>query len=84
MGNNLLCFLGFHNWNRATFISESSSNVFDWRQRCERCNKFITWVQPKGINKNFYPVSWIKRRSLAFWIIILVALYFIYKYYFVN
>ena len=78
-----LCKIGLHKWGRAVLTDHSiHSNVIDWRQRCVRCGKTITWIQPKGLNEKFYPVSWAKRRSWLFWTILLVIGYLVYRYFF--
>ena len=83
MSKAFLCKIGIHKWGRATFVDHSiHSNILDWRQKCERCGKRITWVQPKGLDKKFYPISWAKRRSWLFWIILLIIGYLIYRYLF--
>ena len=45
MKKPLLCMLGFHKWGRATFLSETGSNVRDYKKKCERCGKVKTWVE---------------------------------------
>ncbi len=82
MSKPFLCKIGIHKWGKATFVDHGfHSNVLDWRQECVRCGKRITWVQPKGLNEKFYPVSWAKRRSWLFWVILLLIGYLIYRYF---
>ncbi|MFT4343218.1 MAG: hypothetical protein ACMXYE_00555 [Candidatus Woesearchaeota archaeon] len=64
MVQSLLCKLGFHRWGRATFVDHGMhSSVRDWKQQCTACGKEISWVQPKGSNEKFYPVSFVKRNG---------------------
>ena len=42
----LLCKIGIHKWDRATFLSQTGSQVKDYKQRCLRCGKIKTWVKP--------------------------------------
>lgn len=75
MSKPLLCKLGIHKWDRATFLDSGiQSNVRDYKQKCKRCDKRITWVQPKGTNVKFYPQAWAKRRSWLFWLIIIIII----------
>ena len=78
-----LCKIGIHKWGRAVFTDYSiRSNILDWRQKCIHCGKRITWVQPKGLNEKFYPISWAKRKSWLFWVILLLMVYLIYRHFF--
>lgn len=75
MGRHLLCKIGVHKWNRATFLDcGSNSNVLNWKQSCDRCHKTITWVQPKGLNEKFYPLHHYKRSAKIFWFLVILAL----------
>jgi hypothetical protein len=77
----LLCLLGLHEWGRASFVDSGfHTSVLDWKQKCDRCGKKITWVQPKGVNENFYPVSWAKKTSWLLWVILIIIGFLIYKY----
>ena len=82
MTKSILCKLGIHRWGRATFIDMSiHSNVLDWKQSCVRCGKRITWVQPKGIQTEYHPKGWAKRRSPIFWIVVIsIIVYLILKF----
>lgn len=78
---SILCKLGLHKWGKATFVDHSfHSSVLDYKQRCLRCGKKITWVQPKGINQRFYPISWSKRNKWILWILLFILAYLIYWY----
>jgi len=76
----ILCRLGFHRWGRAVYETHALSNVLDYRQRCNRCGKTITWVQPKGLNIRFYPVYWGKRISWIVWLVIIIGvIYYLFQ-----
>lgn len=44
---SFLCKIGLHKWGKATYISFSSSNVRDYKKRCQRCGKQKSWVGVK-------------------------------------
>ena len=74
----LSCKIGLHKWGRAHFIDHSiHSNILDWQQKCVRCEKRITWVQPKGISKKYYPIYWYKRTNWLFWLILLIIIIYL-------
>jgi len=78
-----LCIIGFHKWGRASFIDHSvHSSILDWKQKCDICGKKITWVQPKGLNENFYPISLAVRTGWLYWLILILLGYLAYKYFF--
>jgi hypothetical protein len=78
----LSCKIGFHKWGKAYFSDWGVySNTRDYKQKCIRCSKLITWVQPKGINKRYYPIYWTKRTNWILVVALLIIGFLFYKYF---
>ncbi len=44
----ILCKIGLHRWSKPRKVSHGfASNVYDMKQRCERCNKTKRWIKEK-------------------------------------
>ncbi|MBR9690754.1 hypothetical protein GOV08_03660 [Candidatus Woesearchaeota archaeon] len=50
MSKNFWCKIGFHKWGKS-FYSDygATSNVLNYKKKCDRCGKVKTWVQAKGV-----------------------------------
>ncbi|MBP1928446.1 hypothetical protein J2741_000993 [Methanolinea mesophila] len=44
---NFLCRLGSHRWKKISSSSQFSSNVIEYRYRCDRCGAEKKEVRPK-------------------------------------
>ncbi|MEM4554997.1 MAG: hypothetical protein QXT25_04065 [Candidatus Anstonellaceae archaeon] len=44
----ILCAIGIHQWGRATYWDNPSSNVKEFRQKCSACGKTKTWIERKS------------------------------------
>jgi hypothetical protein len=44
---NMLCRLSSHRWKKVSSSSQFSSNVIEYRYRCERCGKEKTEIKAK-------------------------------------
>jgi len=42
-----LCWIGIHKWGKKFGYDQHSSNIIDWKKRCERCGKLKKWVEAK-------------------------------------
>lgn len=48
MKKPILCRLGLHKWDEATFIDYGpTSSVRDWKKKCLRCGEVRKWVEVK-------------------------------------
>lgn len=72
------CRHGFHKWGESHFIDPGvGSNVRDHKQRCVKCGARRGWVQPKGLDEKYYPVSYSSNWKVLFWVIILAIVMYI-------
>jgi len=44
----ILCFIGIHDWGKKFGYDQHSSNIIDWKKRCQRCGKLKRWVAAKS------------------------------------
>jgi len=45
---NILCSVGIHEWGKKFGYDQHSSNVIEWKKRCQRCGKLKKWVAAKS------------------------------------
>ncbi|MDH7593226.1 MAG: hypothetical protein QHG99_02580 [Methanomicrobiales archaeon] len=43
----ILCRIGIHRWGKKFGHDEFGSSVIEWKKKCQRCGKLLTWIEPK-------------------------------------